>query len=232
MVEFRVLRYNPDKPQEAKFASYNVADEKGMTVLEGLFYILENIDNTLAFRSSCRAAVCGSCAVHINGQYRLACRTQIAQFGQCPVVIRPLAHLPIVKDLVTDMKPFFDNYRKIKPYLIVPAEKNVPQSPVQRKKIDGWIDCILCGSCYGSCPVSGTSSDYLGPHALMKALRFIDDSRDEGRKERLAIVGTNYGVFRCHTVFNCQQVCPKDLDPAKAIAKLKMKSVMHAIFGG
>ena len=138
--------------------------------------------------------------------------------------------MPIIKDLVVDLEPFFENYKKVLPYLIPkndPPEKEYLQSEKERKKLDPWVDCILCGACYGSCPVQATDPDYLGPAALMKALRFIDDSRDGNSKERLAFVATDFGVFRCHTIFNCQKVCPKELDPTKAIAKLKMK----ALFG-
>jgi succinate dehydrogenase / fumarate reductase iron-sulfur subunit len=226
MTEFRILRYDPDKDKEPHFQTYTFDSPKGMTVLEGLIYIFENIDSTLAYRSMCRAAVCGSCAMHINGLYNLACRTQIDNLGG-KVVLRPLAHLPIIKDLVVDLEPFFEQYKKVLPYLIPkedPPEKEYLQSEKERKKLDPWVDCILCAACYGSCPVEATDPEYLGPASLMKALRFIDDSRDGKSKERLAFVASDFGVFRCHTIFNCQKVCPKDLDPTKAIAKLKMKA--------
>lgn len=229
MTEFRILRYDPDEDKEPHFQTYTFDSPKGMTVLEGLIYIFENLDSTLAYRSMCRAAVCGSCAMHINGVYDLACRTQIDVLGG-KVTLRPLSHMPIVKDLVVDLEPFFENYKKILPYLIPknePPKKEYIQTEKERKELDPWVDCILCGACYGSCPVQATDPDYLGPAALMKALRFIDDSRDGNAKDRLAFVATDFGVFRCHTIFNCQKVCPKDLDPTKAIAKLKMK----ALFG-
>jgi succinate dehydrogenase / fumarate reductase iron-sulfur subunit len=225
MTIFKVFRYDPDDGRGPYFQGFDVPSHKGMTVLEGLFWILENKDPSLAFRCSCRAAICGSDAVHINGQYRLACQTQIEQLG-APIVIRPLAHLPVQKDLVVDMKPFFDSYKSIKPYLIPgeePPQKEYRQSVADRQKIDHHIDCILCGACYGSCPVAYGDPKYLGPHALLKVLRFVADSRDGANKERLAMVASEFGVFRCHTIFNCQKVCPKDLDPTGAISKLKNK---------
>ncbi|MEI7542601.1 MAG: succinate dehydrogenase iron-sulfur subunit [bacterium] len=231
---FRILRYNPEKDTEGHFQDYKVPYEKGLTVLEGLYYILENLDATLAFRSSCRAAICGSCAMHINGQYRLACRTQVSALNADLITIRPLAHMTILKDLVVDLKPFFDNYKKIEPYLqpeAVLPDKEFKQSEKQRAKIDKLVDCILCSACYGSCPVVSMNEKYLGPHALVAALRFINDSRDSKTSERLAIVANDEGIFRCHTIFNCQQVCPKDIDPTNAILKLRLKSFTSKLVG-
>jgi succinate dehydrogenase / fumarate reductase iron-sulfur subunit len=237
MTEFKVFRFDPEKDKVARFDAYTVPWEKGMTVLEGLLFILDNFDNSPSFRSSCRAAVCGSCAMHINGKYRLACNTLIENLlkeGQGTVTIQPLAHLPVYKDLVVNMDNFFKHYEAIKPYLITdkaaPA-KEFTQSPEDRRKIDGSIDCILCGACYGSCPVAGTNEEYLGPHSILKALRFYNDSRDTAGKERLALIGNNKGLFRCHSIFNCQMVCPKDLDPAGAIAQMKMKLVWQKFKG-
>lgn len=229
MPQFSVFRYDPDKGAEARFDTYTVPDIKGMTVLEGLFYILEELDPTLAFRCSCREAVCGSCAMHINGQYRLACKTQVKSLKE-PIVVRPLAHMPVIRDMVVDMTQFWANYRQIKPYLIPrdkAPEKEYLQTPEQRKRLDHHVDCILCAACYGSCPVANGDPEYLGPHALLKALRFIEDSRDGAASERLAIVAKDTGVFRCHTIFNCQKVCPRDLDPTGAISKLKIKILVE-----
>lgn len=223
--KFKVFRYDPDSGQEPHFQSFDVDAPEGMTVLEGMYWILENKDATFAFRSSCREANCGSCAIHINNQYGLACKTQISSLKD-PITIRPLSHLPVLKDLVVDMRPFWNSYKKIKPYLIPgeePPQKEYYQSAEDRKKIDHHIDCILCGACYGSCPVACGDFEYLGPHALLKALRFVDDSRDGATDERLAMVASDFGVFRCHTIFNCQIVCPKDLNPTGAISKLKNK---------
>jgi succinate dehydrogenase / fumarate reductase iron-sulfur subunit len=225
MATFKIFRYDPDGVRGPYFQSYEIKTNKGMTVLEGIFWVMENLDATLAFRCSCRAAICGSDAMHINGKYRLACQTQIEKLKP-PIVVRPLAHLPVQKDLIVDMQPFFENYKSIKPYLLQreePPEKEYLQSPDQRRKLDHHIDCILCGACYGSCPVAYGDPKYLGPHALLKVLRFVDDSRDGARKERLAMVASEFGVFRCHTIFNCKEVCPKELNPTGAISRLKNK---------
>lgn len=233
MPTFKVFRFDPDNDKTPYFQDYQVPDRKGMTVLEGLYYILENLDPTIAFRSSCRMGVCGSCAMHINGQYGLACETQVATLGNT-VTIRPLAHLKVIRDMVVDLNPFFAQYEAIKPYLIpkeAPGPREFSQTPKERAKIDFHVDCILCASCYGSCPVVATDERYLGPHALLKALRFVDDSRDGATNERLALVASDSGVFRCHTIFNCQQVCPKDLDPTGAIGKLKMKAFKAKLMG-
>jgi succinate dehydrogenase / fumarate reductase iron-sulfur subunit len=229
MAKFSVFRYDRNNGAKPHFQDYDIPDIKGMTVLEGLFYILEELDSTLAFRCSCREAVCGSCAMHINGQYRLACKTQISALEQ-PITVRPLAHMPVIKDMAVDMSQFWENFRLIKPYLIpkeTPPQKEFQQSPEERKKLDPHVDCILCAACYGSCPVSNGDPNYLGPHALLKALRFIEDSRDGAKRERLAIVAKDIGVFRCHTIFNCQKVCPRDLDPTGAISKLKIKILVE-----
>jgi len=233
MPTFKVFKYDPEDGKPARFESFDVPDLKGMTVLEGLYHILENHDPTLAFRSSCRQGICGSCAMHINGQYGLACETQVAKLGST-VTVRPLSHMKIIRDLVVDLTPFFAQYEAIKPYLVpkeVAGPREYKQSPKDRLRLDHHVDCILCAACYGSCPVVATDQKYIGPHALLKALRFVEDSRDGATGERLAYVATDNGVFRCHTIFNCQQVCPKDLDPTGAIGKLKMKSIWAKLTG-
>ncbi|MBM3356418.1 MAG: succinate dehydrogenase iron-sulfur subunit [Betaproteobacteria bacterium] len=233
MIRFRVFRFDPACDKAPRFDTFEVPAEKGMPVLDGLAYIFENVDHSLAYRSSCRTALCGSCAMHINGRYRLACQTQIADVVRHGLVeVRPLAHLPVLRDLVVDMTGFMDQWRRIQPYLIStrpPSGGENPQTPEQRQLLDGLIDCILCGACYAACPTARDNPKYLGPHALMRALRFIDDSRDEATEERLAQVASEQGVFRCHTVFNCQTVCPKDLDPAGAIVRIKRHAVSRAL---
>jgi len=231
---FKVLRFDPDKDQVPYFQDFELPDIKGMTVLEGLYWIIEHADPSLAFRSSCRAGVCGSCAMHINGQYRLACETNTELLGTNVIRIRPLAHSTILRDLCVDIKPFFKNYELIKPYLIPatdPPEKEFIQSPKEREKLNVKTDCILCGACFASCPVVSTDEEYLGPAALLKALRFVDDSRDDATYERLAYVASDFGIYRCHTIFNCQQVCPKDLDPSGAIQQLKWKALWAKLTG-
>lgn len=223
-----IFRFDPAVDTEPHYDAYTVPYRAGMTVLEAIFEVLEKQDGSIAFRYACRGAICGSCAMFINGSHRLACGTQITSLNTNEITISPLPHLPLIKDLAVDMTPFFDNYEAIKPYLIAntpPPEKERLQSPSQRRAIDEAIDCILCGICYSSCPVVWTNKDYLGPSALLKAYRFVADSRDEGMKERLATVGTEKGVWRCHTIFNCSEACPKGINPTHAIQQLKKRTV-------
>ena len=229
MTKFHIFRFDPKADAAPRFQDYEVPEEKGMTVLEGLIHILEELDPSLAYRSSCRAAICGSCAMHISGRYRLACQTQIADVArQDRVVIRPLSHLPVLRDLVVDMGRFFENWRRIRPHLVGkgPApERERLQTPEERGRLDSLVDCIMCGACYGACPSARDNAAYLGPHAMLKALRFIEDSRDGAGEERLSLAASDDGVFRCHSVFNCQTVCPKELDPSAAIARIRRRSL-------
>ncbi|MCX7945334.1 MAG: succinate dehydrogenase/fumarate reductase iron-sulfur subunit [Deltaproteobacteria bacterium] len=223
-VIFEVFRFIPEENKSPYFERFEVPYTKGMTVLQGLLYIQSKLDGSLGCRFACRAGICGSCAMHINGVYRLACETQISLLGEI-VRVRPLGHLPIIKDLVVDMTEFWNKYKQIKPYLIHSSslpEREFLQSVDDREKLTKIVDCILCGACYAACPVVGTHKDYIGPHAFTKANRFIRDSRDNGTLERLRIVGGEDGIFRCHTVFSCQEVCPKDIDPSGSISELKM----------
>ncbi|MBM4388691.1 MAG: succinate dehydrogenase iron-sulfur subunit, partial [Deltaproteobacteria bacterium] len=187
---------------------------------------------SLAFRSSCRAGVCGSCAMHINGKYGLACETQLLSLPDTAVV-RPLAHLRIIKDLLADMSPFWAKYKYIKPYLISDSPaggRERHQSMADRIHLDTIIDCILCAACYSACPITDSDEDYLGPAILMKANRFVVDTRDAHSDERLALVGDDHGIFRCHTAFNCTEACPKNLDPAGSIAHMKRKFIARKLF--
>ena len=224
---FEVFRFDPATDKKPGWQSYTFETKPGMTILQGLLHIQAHVDTSLAFRSACRAAVCGSCAMHINGSYRLACETQIDFFGS-KITIRPLSHLPVLKDLVVEMAPFWKRYNEIKPYLIPgknPPVREFEQSQDDRELLTGVIDCILCGCCYSACPVVATDPDYLGPAAALKSARFVLDSRDRATRERLVLSGGENGVWRCHTVFSCQEVCPKDINPSGAITDLKMKAV-------
>jgi succinate dehydrogenase / fumarate reductase iron-sulfur subunit len=224
---FNVFRFDPDTDKAPRFQEYKVPHRKGLTVLDALFWIQDNLDPSLCFRSACRAAVCGSCAMHIAGRYRLACETQADIKGTGPMVIRPLAHLPVQRDLVVDMDRFFDAYKQIIPYLLTtedPPAKEIHQSQSDRAKLDEIIDCILCSSCYAACPMTASDPEYLGPAALLQANRFLLDSRDDADEQRLELVSDEHGVWRCHTAFNCSLACPKSLDPAGSIAHLKRAS--------
>lgn len=224
MVTFKIERFDPDVDKEPYFKTYEVKTEKEMSVLEALFYIVENLDGSLAFRYSCRGAVCGSCAMRINGKNRLACQTLIKTLRAKTITVASLPHLPIIKDLVVDMDSFFKKYERIKPYLINPSsapDKERTQTIRARAKIDEMINCILCGACYSACTVAATDPQFLGPAALTKAYRFLADSRDAARVERLELVGGEHGALRCHTLFNCAEACPKYIVPTYSIQKLK-----------
>jgi len=225
-IRLRVQRYDPTKEAEPHYDTFEIPTKLGMTVLDALFYVLENKDGTLAFRYSCRSAVCGSCATFINGRQRLACNTQIATLGK-RITIGPLPHLPIISDLVVDLHPFFQRMEMIRPYFEGHEpypERELLKSPKQREAIDIAIDCIDCAACFSSCPMTWTDPSYPGPAAFVKAARFIADSRDTAKRERLMLVGCEDGVWRCHTVFNCADACPKSIDPPHFIQYLKRRA--------
>lgn len=224
-----VFRFDPEEDREGYFRRYVIPFKDGMTVLDALFHVLERVDGSIAFRYSCREAICGACAMFINGSYRLACQTQIKHLGGNEVDVSPLPHLKVIKDLVVDMTPFWEKYEYIKPYLMAssaPPEKERRQSPRERRAIDEMVGCILCGCCYSSCPSVWTGQEYLGPTALMKAYRFAADSRDGAREERLALVANEKGLWRCHTIFNCAEACPKKINPTYSIQRLKRLAVL------
>jgi succinate dehydrogenase / fumarate reductase iron-sulfur subunit len=234
-LKIKVFRFDPDKDANPRFDEFDVPRfKKGLTVLDSLYYIQEKLDGSLAFRASCREGICGSCAMHINGKYRLACETQVADLRSGSISIRPLGHLRVLRDLVVDMEPFFEKYKYIKPYLMpgseAPAGEERTQTVGQHSKMLPSIDCILCACCHSSCSVTSMDPEYLGPAALLWADRFALDSRDNSIQERLRLVGQLNGIWRCHTIFSCQEVCPKDLDPTGAIADLKRLAVWYRFF--
>ena len=232
---FKILRYDANRPEEAPhFVSYRIKVIPGLTVLAMLIRIRDEIDGTLSFRSSCRSAVCGSCAMVINGKIDLACRTQAAAFDTGTIILEPLPNMEIIKDLVVDMTPFWTMYEKIRPYLITGKEdtgKEIPQTEEERSRIDQFVNCILCASCYGSCPVVARNPGYLGPHALAKLERFALDSRDERPPAFLEEVNDENGVWGCDTILRCIDACPKDVRPTDAIVGLR-KSLLRNRFRG
>ncbi len=235
MKEFklRVFRYDPEKDAQHHYQTWTVDYREGMTVLEALLWVFEKKDPSLAFRYSCREAICGSCAMYISGRYALACKVQVKDALEGDTVtVSPLPHMRVIKDLVVDQTKFWENYARVKPWLINddPApERERLQSPEDRARYNMEIDCILCGSCFASCPSGVTNEEYLGPHALVWAARFFRDSRDKGDRERLEIVANEYGVFRCHTVFNCVEACPKHLNPTESIQELKKAAMAYKL---
>ncbi len=223
MQTFKIFRFNPDEDRAPFYKSYPVDVQEGMTVLDVLHEIKWKQDGSLTFRRSCRHGICGSCAMTINGLNRLACETQVKSLGGGTIEIEPLRHFRVIKDLAVDMEDFFMKLEEVKPYLIAgtpPTDKERYQSIEDRKKIDGSYECIYCGACTSSCPSYWANRTFLGPAALLKAYRFLFDSRDEGRRERLPILNSRLGLWRCHTIFNCT-ICPKSLNPTWAIGELK-----------
>ncbi len=226
---FKILRYDAQDPESRPlFATYRISVIPGLTVLAVLNRIRDEIDGTLAFRSSCRSAVCGSCAMVMNGKIDLACRTQVAAFATDTIILEPLPNLEVIRDLVVDMTPFWQMYEKIQPYLIrkspVP-EKEIPQSEAERQRIDQFVNCILCACCYGACPVLARDPDYVGPAAAAKLERFVLDSRDERPGAVLESVNDEHGVWGCDTMFRCIDACPKDVRPTDAFVGLRQEIV-------
>jgi len=231
-VRFRVFRFRPDDVGRGYFRDYVVPFKRGMTVLDGLIYIKENIDPSLSIRYSCRMAICGSCGVRVNGIEMLACHTQVADLGKDVVKIEPMRNYPIIKDLVTDMDILFEKQRALRTWLIRRdlEEQEDPKSQYLQsdEELESYLQftyCIQCGLCYSACPVVSTYPAFLGPQALMKAYRYIADSRDEGVGERLRLIDSFEGVWRCHFAGSCSVVCPKGVDPALAIQLLRRRAI-------
>ncbi len=223
--EFRIYRWNPDDGANPRIDTYFIdRDDCGPMVLDALIWIKSKVDSTLTFRRSCREGVCGSCAMNIGGSNTLACTRGIDDVT-APVVIYPLPHQEVIKDLVPDLSVFFAQHASIEPWLktVSPApEKEWLQSPEERSKLDGLYECILCACCSTSCPSYWWNGDrYLGPAVLLQAYRWLIDSRDEAQGERLDNLEDPFRLYRCHTIMNCAQTCPKGLNPAKAIVHIK-----------
>ena len=229
--ELRIYRYDPDTGHNPRMDVYEIdLDKCGPMVLDALIYIKNELDATLTFRRSCREGICGSCAMNIDGTNTLACTKAISDVKGA-LKVYPLPHLPVVKDLVPDLSNFYAQYASIKPWLqtVTPApDRERLQSKVDRAKLDGLYECILCACCSTSCPSYWWNSDrYLGPAILLQAYRWIIDSRDENTGERLDELEDPFRLYRCHTIMNCAKTCPKSLNPAKAIAEIKKLMVVR-----
>ena len=223
---FKIYRWDPDTAENPRFDSYSIdLDQTGPMVLDALIKIKSDIDPTLTFRRSCREGICGSCSMNIDGTNTLAC-TQAIDDIKGDVQITPLPHMDVIKDLVPDFKHFYAQYASIKPWLQTvtpePAMKERLQSPEDRAKVDGLYECILCACCSTSCPSYWWNNDkFLGPAILLQAYRWLADSRDEMTGERLDELEDPFRLYRCHTIMNCSNVCPKGLNPAQAIGEIK-----------
>ncbi|HXS27089.1 MAG TPA: succinate dehydrogenase iron-sulfur subunit [Steroidobacteraceae bacterium] len=223
---FRIYRFDPDSSEGPRVDTFEVSAKScGQMVLDALIHIKSAIDSTLTFRRSCREGICGSCAMNINGINCLACTTALADL-KSEVKIYPLPHMPVVKDLVPDLTKFYAQYASIEPWLKsdtpAPPDRERLQSKAEQERIDRPAACILCACCSTGCPSYWWNSDrYLGPAALLAAYRWIVDTRDEATGERLDQLEDPFRLYRCHTIMNCTDVCPKDLNPAKTIAEIK-----------
>lgn len=232
ILELSIYRYDPQIDDQPRMQNYQVdlALVPGKMLLDAILYVKDHMDDTLSLRRSCREGVCGSDGMNINGKNGLACITKLADLPK-KVALRPLPGLPVIRDLVVDMKPFYQQYEKVEPYLQnddpLPTRERL-QSPEDRAKLDGLYECILCGCCTTACPSYWWNPDkFLGPAALLKANRFVQDSRDTHTEERLAKLSDPFSLFRCRGIMNCVSVCPKGLNPTKAIAELRTKLIAN-----
>ncbi|MFA7439330.1 succinate dehydrogenase iron-sulfur subunit [Castellaniella sp.] len=233
IVKFEIYRFDPDKDERPYMQKLDVElQPSDKMLLDAILRIKNEIDDSLALRRSCREGVCGSDAMNINGKNGLACTTNLRTLKE-PIVLKPLPGLPVVRDLIVDMTFFFDQYHSIKPFLIndtPPPEKERLQSPEEREELNGLYECILCGCCSTACPSFWWNPDkFVGPAGLLQAYRFIADSRDAATAERLDDLEDPYRLFRCHTIMNCTDVCPKGLNPSLAISKIKEMLVRRTI---
>jgi len=232
--KFQVYRYDPDSGENPHVDTYELdMDNCGPMVLDALIKIKNEIDPTLTFRRSCREGICGSCAMNIDGTNTLACTKDCGDV-KGDVKVYPLPHLEVIKDLVGDLTNFYAQYASIKPWLETqspaPSDSERLQSEEDRKLIDGLYECILCACCSTSCPSYWWNSDrYLGPAILLQAYRWLIDSRDESQGERLDALEDPFRLYRCHTIMNCTNTCPKSLNPAKAIAEIKKMMVQRQV---
>ena len=232
--KFRIYRWDPESGQNPRYDTFEIdLDQCGPMVLDALIKIKNEVDPTLTFRRSCREGICGSCSMNMNGKNGLACTTAMEDL-KGEIRITPLPHMDVVKDLVPDFTHFYAQYASIRPWLqtvsTTPSGKERLQSPEQREQLDGLYECILCACCSTACPSYWWNSDkFLGPAILLQAYRWLADSRDEMTGERLDQLEDPFRLYRCHTIMNCANVCPKGLNPAKAIAETRKMLVDRAI---
>ena len=222
----RVQRFNPDFDKKPYMDEFPISTNSDMTILDALHQIKADSDGSLTFRRSCRHAICGSCAMNVNGKNILVCKTPLHKVlnKKNQVTVKPLPYLPIIKDLVVDRTSFWDQYLRVKPWLLPPQDIPDKEFRVSTDEVEALKDaetCIMCGACYSACQIIGLNKQYIGPHALLKAFLRVLDPRDSAPEERLADLAGNDGVYRCHTIFNCIDACPKGLNPTQAIETLR-----------
>jgi succinate dehydrogenase / fumarate reductase iron-sulfur subunit len=230
-MKLRVYRYDPDTDARPRMQQFEVEAAPGMMLREALLEVKRQ-DESLAFRHSCGEGVCGSDGMNVNGRNRLACITPVAALKE-PIEVRPFPGRPVIRDLVVDMSQFYEQYRRVRPYLVRKdplPEAEILQLPADREKLDGYYECILCGCCSMACPSFWWNPErFYGPAALLQAWRFLADTRDQATDERLDDLEGPYKLFRCHTIMNCADVCPKGLNPTKAINKIRELMLEKAV---
>ena len=223
-MKFSIYRFNPETDSKPYMQDYELPDDCGAIMLLDALLLLKQQDDSLSFRRSCREGVCGSDGMNINGRNGLACILPLHELKQ-PITLRPLPGLPVIRDLIVDLTQFYNQYRTVKPWLInkePEPEIERLQSPEERARLDGLYECVLCACCTTACPSFRWNPDrFLGPAALLQASRFLNDSRDQATGERLDDLDDPYRLFRCHTIMNCTDVCPKGLNPSKAIGHIR-----------
>jgi succinate dehydrogenase / fumarate reductase iron-sulfur subunit len=231
-MKLSIFRFDPERDEKPYMQDYEIEPERTERMLLDVMVRLKAQDDTLTFRKSCREGVCGSDAMNINGRNGLACITPLTGLKE-PVVLRPLPSFPVIRDLVVDMTLFYKQYHSIKPYVInhepAPAKERL-QSPADREKLNGLYECILCACCTSQCPSSWWNPDkFVGPAGLIQAYRFIVDSRDQATQQRLDDLNDPYRLFRCRTIMNCTEVCPKGLAPSRAIEQIRLMMVKESL---
>jgi succinate dehydrogenase / fumarate reductase iron-sulfur subunit len=223
-VTVKVFRFNPEQDKKPHYETYKISAEPTDRVLDLLEHIKGYYDGTLSFRRSCAHGICGSDAMRINGRNYLACKALVKDLHSTKITVEPVLGLRVIKDLIVDMEPFFENYRTVLPFFInneQPPEQERLQSIAERERFDDTTKCILCACCSTSCPSFWANEKYLGPAAIVAAHRFIFDSRDQAAAERLKILNEQFGVYRCHTIFNCTIACPREIEITQAIGEVK-----------
>jgi len=226
-ITLHIARYKPANDSTKKFMEFNISYEKWTTVLEAILDVKKHFDHSIAVRYSCRQATCGSCGMIINGKPRLACFTKISELNSNVVTVEPMNNFPIIRDLAVKFERLFDTHHKVKPYLIredteiTNNTKEFLQSPEELEQYIQFSNCIKCGLCNSACPTMATDSSFVGPQALAQAYRYVADSRDKGKDDRLKIIDDSHGIWRCHFAGSCSQVCPKGVDPAMGIQLLR-----------
>jgi len=223
-VKLKVFRYNPEQDKKPSYKTYELDAEPTDRVLDLLEYVKNYIDGTLTFRRSCAHGVCGSDAMRINGVNKLACKVLVQDLHSKKITVEPILGLPVIKDLIVDMEPFMDHFKSVMPYFVndeKPPGKERHQTQEERARFDDTTKCILCACCTTSCPSFWANEQYVGPAAIVTAHRFIFDSRDRAAAERLKILNDQFGVYPCHTIFNCTIACPREIEVTQAIGEVK-----------